>query len=169
MPQKIVSNAASRIKRQDFRRTGDIERRLAREADGIAVALLPLNEMWQKVSQSAPVGDEIVVDEIDRAVDAASHKLVEFGDDLRSAFSGAARGHRGPECRRIRTYRDSRSKTGRCRENSARSWRVHRRAPGNRKDRGGTFVFSTICSRGRETSRESMPINSKVASPSSPT
>jgi len=38
--------------------------------------------MRQKVPQSAPVGDEIVVDEIDRAVDAAGQKLVEFRDDL---------------------------------------------------------------------------------------
>ncbi len=67
---------------EDFRRAGDVERRLAGEADRIAALLLPGDEMRQKFRDRLAVGDEIVVDEIDRADDAGIDQLVEFGDDL---------------------------------------------------------------------------------------
>ena len=68
--------------REDFRPLGDVQRRLARQADAKAVPLLPFDEMRQQLERRLAVADEIVVDEIDRAGDAALDQLVEFGDHL---------------------------------------------------------------------------------------
>ena len=67
---------------EDFRRLGDVERRLARQQQRIAVALLPLDQVRQHLAHGALVGDEIVVDEIDRGRQSAGHELVEFGAHL---------------------------------------------------------------------------------------
>jgi len=77
---RVESSLAHEAK--DLWQAGNVERRFAREADGVAIAFLPLNEMRQEVAQSTPVGNQIVIDEINRAVDAASQELVEFSDDL---------------------------------------------------------------------------------------
>ena len=52
---------------QDFRALGDVERRLAGEAQHIAGLLLPFDQMRQQVERGLAVADEIVIDEIDRA------------------------------------------------------------------------------------------------------
>ncbi len=68
--------------RQNLGVARDVERRFAGEIDRVAVAFLPFNEMRQKFCDRRPIGDEIVVDEIDLADDAAGQQFVEFGDDL---------------------------------------------------------------------------------------
>ena len=67
---------------EDFRPLGDVERRLAGQQQRIAVALLPLDQVRQQLAHGALVGDEIVVDEIDRGGQPAGHELVELGADL---------------------------------------------------------------------------------------
>ena len=67
---------------EDFRPLGDVERRLAGQQQRIAVALLPLDQVRQHLAHGALVGDEIVVDEIDRRGQAAGHELVELGANL---------------------------------------------------------------------------------------
>src|SRR5262249_24862485 len=42
--------------------------------------------MWKELAQRAAVGDKIVVDEIDRAIDAAGQELVELGHNLSRRF-----------------------------------------------------------------------------------
>src|SRR5579885_716158 len=61
---------------------GDIEGRLEREWKRERMPLLPGDEMGDQLAHRAAVGDEVVVDEIDRGGKPASAHLVEFGDDL---------------------------------------------------------------------------------------
>src|SRR6185437_2221082 len=68
--------------RQDFRTLGDVQRGLAGKAQDETRLLLPLDQMWQQVECRLAVADEIIVDEIDRAADAAFEQLVELGGDL---------------------------------------------------------------------------------------
>ncbi len=68
--------------REDFRTLGDVERRLAGELQGEAVALLPFDQVRQQLEHGTAVADEIVVDEIDRAQQPACQQLVELGGDL---------------------------------------------------------------------------------------
>ena len=67
---------------EDLGRAGNVECRFARQADCVAVALLPFDQMRQEIAQGTPVGDKIVIDKIDGAVDAAGQQLVEFANDL---------------------------------------------------------------------------------------
>src|SRR6185437_15720407 len=48
----------------------------------VAGLLLPFDQMRQELECRLSVSDEIVVDEIDRAGDAAFEQLVQFGRDL---------------------------------------------------------------------------------------
>ena len=67
---------------QNFGPLGDVQRRLAGEPHHVAGPLLPFDQMRQQVQRRLAVADEIVVDEINRASDAAFAQFVEFGDDL---------------------------------------------------------------------------------------
>ncbi len=67
MPQNTVQKYRLAHQREDFRPLGDVERRLAGHQIGIAVALLPFDQVRQQLAHRALVGDEIVIDEIDRA------------------------------------------------------------------------------------------------------
>src|SRR4029077_15980671 len=67
---------------QNFRALGDIERRLAGEAQDITHLLLPSHQVRQQFERGLAIADEIVVDEIDRTADATCEQLVEFGGDL---------------------------------------------------------------------------------------
>ena len=71
---------------QDVGRAGDVERRLAGEVQRVAVPLLPGDEVRQQLLDGLPVADDVVVDEIDRPVDAELEQLVELGADALRAL-----------------------------------------------------------------------------------
>ena len=60
----------------------DVEGRLAREAEGIAVPRLPRDEVREQLERGLLVADEVVVDEVDR-LRAARAEAVQLGEHLR--------------------------------------------------------------------------------------
>ena len=60
---------------------GDVQRRLAREAQRVAVAHLPLDQVRQEIERGLLVADEVVVHEVD-AGGAAGRDPVELGQHL---------------------------------------------------------------------------------------
>ena len=65
--------------------------RLEGERKRKRMAFLPGDQMRDQLAHRATVGDEIVIDEIDRGRKPASAQLVEFCDDLLGQFVRMAR------------------------------------------------------------------------------
>ena len=63
----------------------EIQRRLAGEAQRVAPAGLPLDEVREQLEHGLLVADEVVVHEVDRQ-HAGLHQPVELGEDLRGPF-----------------------------------------------------------------------------------
>ncbi len=86
MPQKIVDEIRLAHLLENLRPLGDVERRLAGQTQDVTGLLLPLDQMRQQIERRLAVADEIVIDEIHRAGDAAFEQFVEFGGDLLRRF-----------------------------------------------------------------------------------
>ena len=82
MPQKMVPNQASRISARISGRLAMFSVASQDSRKHKAGLLLPFDQMRQQIERGLAVADEIVIDEIDRAHDAAFEQLVEFGGDL---------------------------------------------------------------------------------------
>src|SRR5207302_10890849 len=61
---------------------GEVDRSLGREAEGIAVRLLPADQVWQESLHGLLVADEVVVDEIDPAAMPEPIQGIELGEHL---------------------------------------------------------------------------------------
>jgi hypothetical protein len=77
-----VSKPASRIIASRSEAACDVQRGFAGEGNRVAVAPLPGDQVRQQLLRRPSVGDEVVVDEVNRAVDAAFEQFVELAGDL---------------------------------------------------------------------------------------
>lgn len=67
---------------QDIVPLGDVQCRLAVKLHGIAPGPLPGDEMWQQLPRRLAVTDKIVIDEVDRPLQACRDDGIQLGDDL---------------------------------------------------------------------------------------